>query len=472
MNKFYKKYRVLGNWINIMLMVSVLLPLIALSYYNHPSAADDFCYIDTVFKHGWFGAMNAYYTGWTGRYFGIFLNHTNPLLFHSIIGFKVLPVILLAAFIFSLYSLFRHLTPTLSRLAHLGFAGVVFFLYILKLPSISEAFYWMAAFVTFTIPNILTLLWIVLVLRWYRQDKQSARLVVGALAGFLIFAIVGSSETNLLTIMAFIGAWWVYRILFNRKVDGFMIAMLVVALISCAFYAVAPGNQARIGTNPLGGNVIFSLVSSYKYLILKSFDWVVKGPLFFFTIAWLVVLSRLSSGARNYFSMPVWYALLLYIGILGVQLFPSYYGVGIDPPPRVINCAYLYFLIGWFYIVGVLFHHFKVRNPSGLNFSVVRYGVVYAVLGIVTFLGFYSSPNVRLIYSDLIRGKAAAYDKEMYSRYDALKTSTEDIVYLPPLQAKPMSIFIDDDITVNPDHWWNRCMAGYFGKKAIYLKEN
>ena len=82
MNRFYKKYRSLGNWVNILLMVSVLAPLLALSYYNQPSPADDYCYIDTVFKYGWLEAMNYYYSGWTGRYFGIFLNHTNPLLFH------------------------------------------------------------------------------------------------------------------------------------------------------------------------------------------------------------------------------------------------------------------------------------------------------------------------------------------------------------------------------------------------------
>ena len=200
MNKLYKKYRILGNWLNIMFMVSVLVPLLILAIYNHPSVADDYCYIDTVFKYSWLEAMNFYYSGWTGRYFGIFLNHSNPLLFHSIIGFKVLPFILILGLIFSLYSLFRHLTPTLSRLAHLGFTGAVFFLYLIKMASIVEAFYWMAAFVTYTIPNTFTLFWIVLVLRWYRQDTQPAKTIVGVLAGFLIFAIIGSSETNLLVI--------------------------------------------------------------------------------------------------------------------------------------------------------------------------------------------------------------------------------------------------------------------------------
>jgi hypothetical protein len=472
MNKFYRKYRVFGNWISILLMVSVLLPLIVLSYYNHPSPADDYCYIDTVFKFGWLEAMNYYYSGWTGRYFGIFLNHSNPLLFHSIAGFKILPVVLLTGVVFALYSLFRHLTPTLSRLAHLGFAGIVFFLYILKMSSISEAFYWMAAFVTYTIPNIMTLLWVVLVLRYYRQDNPSARIVAATGSAFLTFAVIGSSETNLLIMVLLIGAWWGYRLLFHRKVDVFMVSMLAVTVLSCYLYFSSAGNQARIGGNPLGGNVVFSFVSSFKKLGLLSLDWILRTPLVFFSLAWLVVLSRLSTGARNYFSVPVWYAVLLYIGVLSAQLFPSYYGVGIEPTPRVINCVYFFFLIGWFYIIGVLYHYFKKGSVSRADFSFYRYGILYVLLGASSFLAFYSSSNVRLIYTDLLKGKAAAFDREMNSRYELLRTSKEDVVYLPAIQSKPLSIFYDDDIKEEKDHWWNKCLAGYYGKKAVILSKN
>jgi hypothetical protein len=472
MNKFYRKYRVFGNWINIMLMISVLLPLVFLSYYNHPSPADDYCYIDTVFKYGWLEAMNYYYSGWTGRYFGIFLNHTNPLLFHSVAGFKILPVVLLGGVVFALYSLFRHLTPTLSRLAHLGFAGVVFFLYLLKMSSISEAFYWMAAFVTYTIPNILTLLWVVLVLRYYRQDNPTARIVAATGSAFLIFAVIGSSETNLLIMVLLIGAWWGYRLLFHRKVDGFMMAMLAVTALSCYLYFSSPGNQARIGGNPLGGNLVFSFVSSFKKLGLLTLDWVLRTPLLLFSLGWLVVLSRLSTGARNYFSVPVWYAVLLYIGVLSAQLFPSYYGVGIEPTPRVINCVYFFFLIGWFYIIGVLYHYFKKGQAGRLDFSFYRYGILYVLLGVSSFLAFYSSENVRLVYTDLLKGTASEFDREMNSRYELLRTSKEDVVYLPAIKSKPLSIFYDDDIKTEKDHWWNKCLAGYYGKKAVIVSKD
>jgi len=453
-------------------MVSVLLPLLVLSYYNHPSPADDYCYIDTVFKYGWLEAMNYYYSGWTGRYFGIFLNHSNPLIVHSVNGFKILPILLLSGLVFALYILFRHLTPTLSRLAHLGFAGIVFFMYILQMPSIAEAFYWMAAFVTYTVPNIFTLLWIVLVMRWYRQDTQPGKILFGLLSGFLIFSIIGSSETNLLVMLILIGAWWAYRIIFHRKVDGFMLSMLVVAGASCYLFFSSPGNAARLGGNPLSGNIAFSLISSFKLLGTLSFTWITHTPIVFFTFAWLVVLSRLSNGARNYFSIPVWFAVLLYVGVLSAQLFPSYYGVGIDPTMRVINCVYFFFLIGWFYVIGVVYHYFRSNKAAAPSFQIsfIRYAVLCFVLVLSIAISVYRSNNFRMVYTDLLKGKAAAFNRESNERYALIRNSKEAVVYLPEIQTHPGSLFVED-IKTDPKHWWNKCMAGYFGKEAIIMKE-
>ena len=468
MNRFYKKYRTVGNAINMLLLLSVLLPLLALSYFNHPSPADDYCYIDTVFKYSWLEAMNFYYSGWTGRYFGIFLNHSNPLIVHSVIGFKIWPVVLLSGLLFSFFTLFRHLTPTLSRAAHLGFAGVVFFLYILKMPSIVEGFYWMAAFVTYTIPNMLTLFWVCLVLDWYRQDTK--KMLLAVTANFFVFAIIGSSETNLLIIFLLVAALWVYRIVFHRKIDGLMISMLIVTILSGYFLFSSPGNAARMGGNPMGGNVVFSVVSSFKKLAELSIEWFTKTPLLIFSLAWLIVLSKISAGARNYFSMPVWFAILLYIGILAAQIVPSYFGVGIDPTPRVINCVYLFFIIGWFYVIGVIFHYFHQRYTGEFRLSFLRYGVLYSLLVLSIAFSFFRSTNVKMIYTDLLRGKAAAFNRETYERYALIQNSKDAIVYLPPIKTRPTSLYYDD-ITINRGHWWNKCMAGYFGKEAIIMKE-
>ncbi|WP_373512830.1 DUF6056 family protein [Persicitalea sp.] len=469
MTDLFKKHRKVGNTLNLLLLVSVLLPLLVLSYFNHPSAADDYGYIDTVFKFGWLEAMHYYYTGWTGRYFGILLNHSNPLLFHSVIGFKVLPVILLLWLVAAFYGLARHLTPTLSRLAHLGFAGVLYFLLILKMPSVAGFFYWMAAFVTYTIPSILTFGWIIVVLRWYRLDTNTMRILTGILAGFLVFAIIGSSEASLLTILILIAGYCGYRILFHRTIDGLMIGVVAAAALGCLLYFTAPGLDVRLGGNPLGGNIPASFLNAFQMLGILTLDWITKTPLLLFTAVWLLVLSRITPQARARFEVPFWYIFLLYVGILAAQLFTSYYGIGIDPTEREVNLVYLFFLVGWFYVVGVLFHWTSKKREMPKLSSVSQY-ILLALLGLQVIVSLYRSSSVRIIYTDLLSGKAAAYDAELYHRYDLIKSSSEPIVYVPALQNRPQSLYIDD-LNENPDHWWNKLMAGYFGKKAIHLQE-
>jgi len=468
MSNLFRTYRTVGNSINIALLASVLVPLFALSFYNHPSPADDYGYIDTVFKFGWLEAMHYYYTGWTGRYFGILLNHTNPLLFHSVVGFKVLPVILLVGLVWVLYLLVRQLTPTLSRRAHVGFAGVLFFLYIWQIPSVAEAFYWMAAFVTYTVPSTLTFGWIVVVLRWYRLETQKMKILTGIFAGFLVFAVIGCSEGNLLTMLLLIAGLWGYRVLFHKTVDGLMIGLVVAAALGCFLYFTAPGLDVRLGGNPLGGNIPASFINSFKKLATLVARWLVS-PLLLFTPLWWIVLSRITPQARAYFAVPVWYVGLLYIGILSAQLFTSYYGIGIDPTARELNLVYLFFVVGWFYIMGVMYHWANQRFALPVV-SWQSQGILAGIIGLWLIFSFYRNSTIRLIYSDWLSGKAATYNTKMYQRYELIKNSPTPVVYLPEIQDPPQSLFVDD-IKEDKNHWWNKLMAGYFGKEAIYLKK-
>ena len=183
-----------------------------------------------------------------------------------------------------------------------------------------------------------------------------------------------------------------------------------------------------------------------------------------------IVLSKISVGARNYFSMPVWFAILLFIGVLSAQIFPSYYGIGIDPSSRAVNCVYLFFLIGWFYVIGVLFHYFHKRYSNSFPLSFLRYGVLYSLLVVSIAFSFFRSTNIRMIYTDLLKGRAAAFSRETEERYAMIQNSKDPIVYLPPIKTRPLSLYFDD-IQENPQFLWNRCMAGYFGKEAIIMKE-
>ena len=131
---------------------------------------------------------------------------------------------------------------------------------------------------------------------------------------------------------------------------------------------------------------------------------------------------------------------------------------------------YLFFLVGWFYVAGVLYHWASQRF-SLPTVALKRQGVVAGLLGIWVLFYFYRASNIHLIYTDWLSGKAAVYNAKMYQRYELIKNSPTPVVYLPEIKNPPQSLFVDD-IKEDKNHWWNKLMAGYFGKEAIHLKKD
>jgi hypothetical protein len=463
------------NLANIGLGFLVVLPLLALGLHNHASAADDYCHIDTVFNHGWFGGMKAYYTGWSGRYFSIFLNHSNPLIFHWFDGFKVIPFVWILGTVYAHFILIRTLNPRKDIWFNLGLASAVFYLLILKQASILEAFYWTAAVVNYTVPNALTVLWIALSISISKQVFRAGKFFGRLLSTFMVFLINGCSENNVFVILILIAGWLAYRLLYHKKLDGFYLFLLIWGIFTALLSFMAPGNAVRLEGNPQSRDLVFAVISSFKFTPKLLFGWIINPSLLALTALWIGVLPKIlrrESGHNNpYFAVKPCFSILIAGAIVVSQIFPSYYGIGIDPTPRVINCIYFFFLLGWFYNVGVITSYLTRKGYFSIHSIPAIPIMARVVLFAVICANFAFSQNPKRMYGEWLSGEAAAYDREMTDRTNLLMTSKQDTVYVAPLQHKPTMLFLED-VTTNPKHLWNRCEAGYFGKKVIYLTDN
>src|SRR5690606_38720857 len=75
---------------------------------------------------------------------------------------------------------------------------VIFFLYLLKAPNITEAFYWFAGSTTYQIASILSLFLFSIVLHLLRHRKKSTRIILTIIASILGIVIVGLNEISLI----------------------------------------------------------------------------------------------------------------------------------------------------------------------------------------------------------------------------------------------------------------------------------
>lgn len=455
-----------------MLFLAVFGPLFILSFFNHPSAADDYCFADTALREGFWQAQKFYYEYWTGRYFSNFLVHANPLVWGWYDGFRVIPALALTGLLGSVYALISELLRGQSRLTILLATALLFFTMMVTQQSTVEAFFWTAAVASYTVPTALTFYLLAIVIRWYRLPAGGPlRALTMVWASFLVFAIVGSGETNLILLVLLLLALAGYRLLFQRRVDPFLIGLMVVSFVSGWLLFRAPGNAVRMGGNPQSGDFVASFLGSVGWLAKSLGTLLLKTPLLPLSVLF-VPLARLlirgNSPVRTLFQVPVWLVTAAYFGLLAAMIFPSYYGIGLPPAFRTMNILYDVAIVGWFFVLTVWVNAWARPNAIDQDTPPFRLPVWFpALVGIWMLASLVFSRPMRLVYNDLVRGHAAAYNREMNARHDQLN-QVADALQVKPISVYPPSLFVED-INTNPEHLWNRCQAGYYKHKTVKL---
>lgn len=460
----------------IFLFLLACTPLLYLSLYNHPSAADDYCFADTAVRYGFWAAQNYYYNGWTGRYFSNLLVHANPLVWGWYDGFRLIPVLVVTALVSALYTLVSELLRGELLKTRLLTTGVLFFLIVLALQSVVEAFFWTAAIATYTVPTVLTIYLLAVMLRWYRKPAGPDKWLTVVWAGFLVFASIGSGETNLILLLLLLLAIAGYRLLFQRTIDPFLVFLVVVALASSWLLFRAPGNAIRMGGNPHSGELVKSMGSSFGWLARSVGGWLLKTPILPLSLLYWPMARRITQpGAPNarLFALPAFLLTVVYVGLLAATIFPSYYGIGLPPFGRTMNVLFVFFTLGWFFVLTV----WAGRNQSAgtasrtpaffakWNMPATTPLLVVTALWLAGSIAF--STSLKQLYTDLLDGRAAVYNREMNERHRLLQLPG-DTLRLAPISVYPPSLFVED---LKPDrtHWWNRCQSGYYNHKIIIL---
>jgi Family of unknown function (DUF6056) len=456
------------------LFLAVFVPILFLSYYNHPSAADDYCFADTAVRYGFWQAQKYYYDGWTGRYFSNFIVHGTPLVWGWYAGFKFIPALLAIGWVLAAYTLLgewltRLQTPASTRRrAQLYLTGSLFFLYILVLPNLAEAFIWTASAAVYTVPTALMMYWGAVLLRWKRQSPGALRALTGIWASVLVFLVVGCGETHMLLIISLLLAILLFHFVYSKQLDNQLLLQLAVALVSGWLVFRAPGNAIRMQGGAAGGDLLGGLVQSLGWLGKNVPRWFVQTPVLPLSALWVMLgagfwAQRTGPTERvsSLFQVPLWYGLLVLFGLLLATVFPSFYATQFLTN-RAINVTYAVFLWGWLFVITTQLPRF------------VRFGVTGPPLWLLAVTALWVGAStirslpMRRLYSDLLRGDAAQYDRELTARQQLLSQSKADTLRVGPLSVYPGSLFMED-IRTDPTHWWNKCQSGYYGHKVIII---
>lgn len=472
-----------------------LVPYFILAFFSYPST-DDFAYATKVLDYGfWAGQIETYNT-WSGRYFATLLLSFNPVAQKWIWGFPLLPIALLLGLWGSLWYALNSVlhgasTATddddddyrshslLSKKQIFWLATALFSLFLSHIQTPVQAFYWMAGAVTYTVPLILVSFAAGLFFKLYRQGKLYFRHWLA----LLIFApiIVGSNETIMLQWMALLSLLLYFLFRKYRKINLGLLGVFLLSFMGSLVVILAPGNKVRTSH--------FQDAHRPFYAIYRTIGACIEHSVQFLSLP-LILLSLVVFGwtlqnreavlARIPSRMPKWLMLGFFSTMMISAFFPSMWAMGGNPPERVDNTTYFWFLLFWLLTLVIWVAQHPERYQGWLKkrpelFRPER-------LLILSVLALLLVDNHRIAYSNLFVAKN--YQEEWTTRQaqsekagldglaglDGIEASIKMRIEFAPLKNKPKIIF-NEDLNVDPTHWNNEAWSKYFGLTSVRTLE-
>ncbi|MEO8209918.1 MAG: DUF6056 family protein [bacterium] len=457
-----------GDYLIFFLILMILVFLI-LNYFNHPPH-EDFYYAEETKRLGLLKAFKVLYKYYGGRYFTYILICLNPLVFNSIQAYKVITFLLMIIFFYVLFQFVSLTTGNgLTIREKLLFSLSIIFLYLYKMASVEEGFYWLLSTICYHFSFILIMLFFIFYIRLSNENNINKKIFYTLIGCLVASMIPGTNEFAAGLILILIFSLLIKNFFFKKTYDWILLLFAVITGIGTYFLLKAPGNYARFIENGKPLQLDNALYNTFIFFVEKVFEWVFNTPLLIITILFIPFFQRIiknKSGIKDMFSVNPIFSLLLWVSILLINIFTKSYSTSSSPYERTENFIYFVFLIGWFYNVIVLTSYvsrkFKINIEKLPKFV---YTIGFAV--IIFFL--FRENNIKNACIDLFGGGAYTYSNELEKRYNHILQSSSDTVEIESIKNVPKSFYswdLIDDSSVNSD----RAFANYFNKKAIIIK--
>jgi hypothetical protein len=441
------------------ILAILILPFLLLSRYDLPSY-DDYTVPDIINRLGYFQTQWHWYTNWGGRYSAsglIALVH--PMIYaKSGIGlYGLFSAFILLGFIVALYRFIAALIPSASAGYKLGALAGLLFVYLFKMPSPTEGFYWMVGAWTYTFGVIVALELGTRILH-YSLNKNNFQF---ACILFLAFLLPGTSEV--IDIMFIATYCLVLSLIFFQKgkIDRTHYIVLGVIAFFTLVSFLAPGNSVRatnvVESGMASKDLSIVIPQTIKLGLKYMIQWTLLGPFLLIAFLSLSIKSKLRDDllilVNNWFKFGYW--LLASYGFVFVFIFPVLWSSGV-PPDRIFNPIALYFMIMTIINLMFLFNLLKIRN--------IEIPMQAAIMVCLFLFGYTLTSQNRIsrTWIEVRSGQAKAYYSEMQDIYTMCKENPNKKFVIRPMQNRPNTIFIND-LHEDSTHWENRFFSKFHG---------
>ncbi|SEG17568.1 hypothetical protein SAMN02910276_02092 [Butyrivibrio sp. Su6] len=491
-----------------------LIPMLALGFYDFPSADDFSMALETrqyfAANGDFFGTVIAslqkswvVYSQYEGYFFSIILTCICPSVFGE--GFYFLTPFLVVGmltfgvcyFFDALFVMALHLDKDLTNLVRM----LTLFMMVQCLNGSGtrvEAFYWYSGAINYTFTFGMAFFWLGLLIRSVYESDEKARLRKLIWASIWAFFMGGANYLSALElaicsvlllyvfVMVKLGKFDIQGIDDEqRKSFSNIWIPLVINLIGFSFSCFGPGNSNRFAEttqmSPVKA-VFVSLYDTFDMLFNDMTRWEVLVILFLLVPVFWKMAGKLKVRLEH----PILFVLFAFLLVSSNMTPPIFATANIDAG-RLRALAFMEYVfmlvLVEFYLVAVARQYFDTKYLSGVTkdesddsntFSSVLSMIIACcvlIFAIGSALSIKPEPDYYSCTSalyDIVSGRAATYRQENDERLSILRDDTIKNAELREYSVHPEMLFYMD-VTPDSSEWINQATAIYYDKETTVL---
>jgi len=465
---YKESFNIKTEYLLILFLILMVLPFLILNYFNHP-APEDFYWAEETKKLGFIKAFRGWYKFEGGRYITFALANLNPLVFNSMVGYRVHTFLLMLTFFYVLFLFVFEITKSsLAFKESVLLSLSIIFLYLYGMASVREGFYWEVAAIQYHFSFVLIMLFSIFYIRLSNENNFTKRIFYIIISCLIVLIIPGTNELSATMISILIISLIIKNFLIEKKFNWLLVVFAILIGIGVYVAFSAPGNFKRMGPSSVRGDFIYSVYNSVTFLIEKLLLWAFNTPLLVITLLFIPTFFKIikqRAGNEDMFSINPIYSLMLCFLLLFAITYGINWSQGGFPYDRTLNFLYLVFLIEWFYILIAL----CIYIDKKFNISVEKLPkYVYTIAFIIIVLFLFKENNIQTAYTDLFGGAAYKYHTALNERYNFILQSTSDSIEVDSIKNVPKSFYSLE--LIDDNELFLKAFAQYFHKKSIVKK--
>ena len=481
-----KKRQTYFLWTVVFLIILSMIPLIMLSFYDHPSA-DDYSYA-CLTGPAWRSTRNLFavigaavdtsikeWYSWQGPFTSGFFMALQPALFgeqyYRITGILFIGLITICNLIFFYY--FLHKRLKCDRLPSIAIGMTASFLMLHYMPLASEGIYWFCGAVHYTLFFAATEILLCLIFNLLKPQSKRGVVLQVILASILGFFLSGGNQ--MAAFSALLLTFGICGFCPFLKKKSYVIRTAIVFVFQIAGFllsALSPGSTRRSTSIGADLGIVGSIAASIQCGLEKINEWLGLEIVICLVIL-LPVIYDMSKKVKEHSGFEFKFPLLVFavsVGYLCALFCPTFYALGVEGPKRLLNGIYFIFIIllflNAFYLCGWIQTKIHFDKKIGYSISWILFSLLLIFGG---FLGNRKDTNGYLAYQSVSSGEAGLYSQQADARYNYLLNCEGQDVAVDRYDVYPYLLFVEE-VTGDPDYFINQMVRSYFNLNSIVLK--